>query len=159
VKTRAVFQGTGERTELSSYKTPSIDGANLETVSPYQVRPLSSSVWCSAPQFRRICPEAVELSPATTASDTRANIVRVTSRIGNAIEVVGVPGSTIGRLTMDKIASSTITNQRVTSRISDAIDISFSVGYGAKYQEKSEGNNIASEVQNLQLQHKMQKIQ
>jgi hypothetical protein len=85
--------------------------------------------------------------------------VRVTSRIGNAIEVVGVPGSTIGRLTMDKIASSTATDQRVTSRIRDAIEISFSVGYGAKYQEKTEGNNIASEVQNLQLQHKMQKIQ
>jgi hypothetical protein len=67
----------------------------LEAVSTSQVRPLSSSFLFDAPQFRRICPEAVELLPAATASDRRANSERFTSRFEKANAVVGVPGSTI----------------------------------------------------------------
>ena len=77
--------------------TPFIDGANLEPVSPSQVRPLSSASWVDAPQFTRMRP--VELLSAAMASDKRANSVRhvrVTGRAGKAIldfAVVGVPES------------------------------------------------------------------
>jgi hypothetical protein len=94
---RAVIKGTLEGSEESWDEavsaTPFTDGANLEAVSPAQVRPLSSTFWSEfdAPQFKRISVEAVESLPAATASDTRANSVRVTGCTENAIAAVGVP--------------------------------------------------------------------
>jgi hypothetical protein len=88
---RAVIKGTMEGSEECWFEavraTPFTDGAELEALSPSQVRPLSSLFRFDAPQLRRIGVEAVELLPAATASDTRANSVKVTSRIENAIAV------------------------------------------------------------------------
>ena len=98
---RAVIKGTVEGSEGSWFgavaATPFNDGANLEPVSPSQVRPLSSSSWTDAPQFMRMRP--VELLSAAMASAKRANSVRhvrVAGRAGKAIlefAAVGAPES------------------------------------------------------------------
>lgn len=86
---------------LALAPTPSTDGANLEPVSPYQIRPplSTSSYWPDPPQFKRMRPEFMEVLSAARASDKRRAINwRLTGRVRKAIVVVGVAGSKIWRL-------------------------------------------------------------
>uniref|UniRef100_A0A0A9BTW3 Uncharacterized protein n=1 Tax=Arundo donax TaxID=35708 RepID=A0A0A9BTW3_ARUDO len=75
--------GTVEGSDGSSYDapaaTPATDGANLDAVSPSHVRPSESVAETDAPQFMRICPAAVELSPL--AAPTSKTTGRISSKM------------------------------------------------------------------------------